>query len=666
MTPTEANAAAEVQPGETVDARVLRLFSGMKDGSLARTGLTKLDLAGCAIESLPDEIASCASLTFLSLGNNPLATLPETFGELKNLRVLFFLGCEFTEIPAVVGRLPKLYMLSFKANRLTKVAEGAISPSVCWLILSDNAIDTLPESLCKCVGMRKLLLAGNRLKGLPLGMRNLKELELIRLADNALTEIPAWLLTHDKLAWLALAANPVTDPWAVAARQSAAAESAVDSLDALVPLVSWNSLQVPPGAKPLGKGASGEVFASAKGGVENGRAAVKVYTSGGKTSDGRPEDEMAVSILASTGGCDGIVKTLARFVYGRGSSDEAATGDDETQSNRKVAGNGDDQTQSNFKAVHGDDETQSTKADGLVMEFLDPVVWKNLGNPPSFESVTRDTYDASTKRSFHEIVTLARCISDAGAALHAKGLHHGDLYAHNVLWRGTEIGNKMEPPQVPFAKLSDFGAAFFYEPRSEIGRDLERIEVRAFGILIQEALQMWVGFAVEHDGIKMLRMKTVVKYCLGDRNTRPSFAAIVMGLRSSLDEAKSVNRCIHNLCHYIESLNTGNTQRIAEMLDEHVQVFVYGDLFSTGSRATTLSCAADFAFGKKVSIASPRVVNCDAANGTVSIQVSVVATTPPNRRRTTSDVTYTYNTRTMKQIKHEISNVVVAETDGGQ
>ena len=131
-------------------------------------------------------------------------------------------------------------------------------------------------------------------------------------------------------------------------------------------------------------------------------------------------------------------------------------------------------TQSNLKAVHADDETQSTKADGLVMEFLDPVVWKNLGNPPSFESVTRDTYDASTKRSFHEIVTLARCISDAGAALHAKGVHHGDLYAHNVLWRGTEIGNKMEPPQVPFAKLSDFGAAFFYEPRSEIGRDLER------------------------------------------------------------------------------------------------------------------------------------------------------------------------------------------------
>ncbi len=107
-------------------------------------------------------MAAVASSPYIALGEAPVAQLPVTFGGLSILRVLFFLGGEFTEIPAVVGRLPKLYMLSFKANRLTKVAEGAISPSVCWLILSDNAIDTLPESLCKCVGMRKLLQAPRR------------------------------------------------------------------------------------------------------------------------------------------------------------------------------------------------------------------------------------------------------------------------------------------------------------------------------------------------------------------------------------------------------------------------------------------------------------------------------------------------------------------------
>ena len=72
MTPDEANAAAALQPGETVDTRVARLFAGMRDGTLAATGLTRLDLSGCAIERLPDEIATCASLEFLSLGKNPL------------------------------------------------------------------------------------------------------------------------------------------------------------------------------------------------------------------------------------------------------------------------------------------------------------------------------------------------------------------------------------------------------------------------------------------------------------------------------------------------------------------------------------------------------------------------------------------------------------------
>ena len=111
MTPDEANAAAALQPGETVDARVARLFAGMRDGTLAATGLTRLDLSGCAIDRLPDEIATCASLEFLSLGKNPLRSLPETFHGLVNLRVLFFLGCHFTEVPVVIGRLPRLFML---------------------------------------------------------------------------------------------------------------------------------------------------------------------------------------------------------------------------------------------------------------------------------------------------------------------------------------------------------------------------------------------------------------------------------------------------------------------------------------------------------------------------------------------------------------------------
>ena len=122
--------------------------------------------------------------------------------------------------------MPSLYMLSFKANRVREVPAASLAPTVGWLILSDNQIESLPASIGRCVGMRKLLLAGNRLtnEGLPAEMAALTSLELVRLADNRLTKIPAWVLTHPTLAWVALAANPATDPFADDAHARAHAE----------------------------------------------------------------------------------------------------------------------------------------------------------------------------------------------------------------------------------------------------------------------------------------------------------------------------------------------------------------------------------------------------------------------------------------------------------
>jgi len=79
------------------------------------------------------------------------------------LRILFFLGCDFTSVPEMLGAMPSLYMLSFKANKIRTVPAASLSPKLGWLILSDNEIETLPDSIGACVGMRKLMLAGNKL-----------------------------------------------------------------------------------------------------------------------------------------------------------------------------------------------------------------------------------------------------------------------------------------------------------------------------------------------------------------------------------------------------------------------------------------------------------------------------------------------------------------------
>ena len=179
---------------------------------------------------------------------------------------------------------------------------------------------------------------------------------------------------------------------------------------------------------------------------------------------------MAASVLASRTGCASITRTLARFTK---DADECQT------------------------------------STGLVMEFLDPAVWKNLGSPPSFDSVTRDVYAAGATRSCAEIAALARCVAGAGAALHAAGVHHGDLYAHNVLFRTDS--------ERPAAKLSDFGAAFFYPPGSALGTELEKIETRAFGVLLEEALARHDGEADEHDGVRVAELEARAARCVGER-----------------------------------------------------------------------------------------------------------------------------------------------------
>lgn len=53
---------------------------------------------------------------------------------------------------------------------------------------------------------------------------------------------------------------------------------------------------------------------------------------------------------------------------------------------------------------------------------------------------------------------------------------HGDLYAHNILINDDD-----------HCYLGDFGAASFYEPHR---KEFERIEVRAFGCLLEDMLSL--------------------------------------------------------------------------------------------------------------------------------------------------------------------------------
>lgn len=118
---------------------------------------------------------------------------------------------------------------------------------------------------------------------------------------------------------------------------------------------------------------------------------------------------------------------------------------------------------------------------GLILDIV-PESFRSLAKLPSFDSCTRDVYSADERFSYERIVSYATGIAQAALHLHRNGVIHGDLYAHNTL------------VSADCACISDFGAACVYGGNPVFdGELLERIEVRAFGILLRELLARATG-----------------------------------------------------------------------------------------------------------------------------------------------------------------------------
>ena len=142
----------------------------------------------------------------------------------------------------------------------------------------------------------------------------------------------------------------------------------------------------------------------------------------------------------------------------------------------------------------------------MVLEYI-PDVYRNLGLPPNFETCTRDTFTKETSFSIETVYAVAKGIASAAAHLHARGLMHGDLYAHNILINDND-----------HCYLGDFGAASFYEPHS---KEFERIEVRAFGCLLEDMLSL----CPTKEGDIYERLEELRERCLNEAvEERPLFS----------------------------------------------------------------------------------------------------------------------------------------------
>ncbi len=382
--------------------------------------------------------------------------------------------------------------LDLSNNQLTELPEW-FETLTCLkiLFLSYNQFAEMPEVLGRCrslrmLGMRNniltritdgsfpstlewLTLTNNRLEEMPESIGALSTLKKLLLAGNKLTALPSSMSELTALELIRLSANrfEAFPEWLLQLPSLAwvalAGNPAVSSgTSSKLEALDWNSLDV---KEELGRGASGTTYRACL--ARGEELAVKLFSSS-VSSDGATIDEVASAVHA--GSHRNLVSTLA--------------------------------------AITGHPEGR----EGLVLRLIPPT-FKNLAGPPSFETCTRDVFNSTESLSEAQVVRYAHDIASAAAHLHKRGIVHGDLYAHNILVDEHR------------ALLSDFGAACLYGGCAKVSPDLlERIEVNAFGILLQELLHLVPS---DRQGEVSGEIRALFSTCVApDVSNRPSFADV--------------------------------------------------------------------------------------------------------------------------------------------
>ena len=437
-----------------------------------------------------------------SIANPPMDTLAQLrAGQLTGITRLD-LACGLTEFPREIFDLAdSLEVLNLSGNALSSLPDDLHRLTrLRVLFCSDNLFTELPACLGQCAALtmigfkantiekvpaealppllRWLILTHNHIGELPDELGDRPYLQKLMLAGNRLQRLPERLSQCHRLELIRIAANQLTElpewlltlpslTWLAYAGNPLETEADVAALDATTS-IAWTELRL---EQQLGEGASGVIHRAtwARPGQADTAVAVKLYK-GEMTSDGSPLHEMNACITA------GLHPNLIR-VEGR---------------------------------IADHPEQQA----GLVMQLIDPS-YRNLAALPSLASCTRDVYAEDTRFSADVALQMARGIASVAEHLHDQGITHGDLYGHNILW--NEHGDCL---------LGDFGAASFHATSDSLeSRALQRIEVRAFGVLLGELLERIDSGLSD---VQRTRLEALQRRCCQpDVLARPGFSEIV-------------------------------------------------------------------------------------------------------------------------------------------
>lgn len=364
----------------------------------------------------------------------------EIFDLADSLEILNLSGNALNSLPDDLPRLHKLRIIFCSDNRFTRLPEVLGQCQNLEMIgFKANQIEELPAAALP-PKLRWLILTDNQLREIPAALGACSQLQKLMLAGNRLSHLPPELANCTKLELLRIAANHFAQlpewlfnmprlAWLAYSGNPCSDVREAEALEHLhISHVDWHTLSL---QHKLGEGASGVIY-RAHHHASDAPVAVKMFK-GALTSDGLPSSEKAASIAA--GAHPGLIPVIGKL------------------------------------------RAHPEATPGLVMSLIDPG-FRNLAAPPSLESCTRDVYPPQLKFPLATALDIALGIAAVAEHLHGQGINHGDLYGHNILWRND--GDCL---------LGDFGAASFLPQNPQQAEALQRIEVRAFGCLLEELLE---------------------------------------------------------------------------------------------------------------------------------------------------------------------------------
>lgn len=420
----------------------------------------------------------------LNLPDNP--NLWASFSSLKKLDLN---NNQLTMLPRSMENLRSLEILFLSENQFEAIPEviGKMN-KLRVLSLRGNLLTNLSTLHLPTATLEWLILTNNRIQTIEADIKDLKLIKKLMLSHNNLSEIPAELGECQQLELVRLADNNIRSvpasvltltklAWISLSGNPFSSVSSPSSQEEKV--IAESELEINK-SDLLGSGASGTVF---KGSYRGQDVAVKIFKATSKGSDGNSEDEAHINSLIDT--------PYAISALGVIPAPES-----------------------------------EGKYKGMVMKLIDGSY--PMGKVPSFQTVTRDEGAAphATNLSTQQVMSAIWNIASALEYIHTSvGICHGDVYLHNILRDGKGV-----------ARLSDWGASFVYDRTNvEVASKIEKIEVLAFGRLVQDLFNWNLNVAVPYStelgsylntnsGNKTMNLIASILHT--DQSKRPTFREI--------------------------------------------------------------------------------------------------------------------------------------------